>query len=331
MFANATPVAALAVPLHDERGVDVVILLAKATFARRGPTLVLLEEQAPLRLNDVPTDEAAVRDGRESSIRYPSDVCCEKPGADVVIVGSAVSSKAVSSLDVAVRAPGRSMSLTVHGERVFYKSGLGIKISPAAPFERAAITYERAYGGTSKDGTVVEWHNPVGRGAHRSTSELDGSPAPCIEDPAHPVTGTDATPPAGFGAIAMWWLPRRALSGTMDAAWQRERMPLPPLDFDRRFYHVAHPGLQLDRPLAAGDVIATHGLCPEGLFDVTIPELAIVAHLRRATGRAVSLPLALDTAVLEPDTARVELTFRRVVPLGRGDTMLREARLDVDA
>lgn len=331
MFSNATPCAALAVPLHDERGVDVVVLLVKATFGKRGPGLALLDEQAPVRLNDVPTDEAAVREGRESSIRYPSDVSCEKPGADVVIVGSAVSTRSVTSLDVAVRAPGRSMSLTVHGERVFYESGLGIKISPAARFERAAITYERAYGGKSKDGTVVDWHNPVGRGVHKSASELDGAPAPCIEDPAHPITGTDATAPAGFGAIPMWWLPRRALSGTMDAAWQRERMPLPPLDFDRRFHHVAHPGLQLDRPLAAGDVIATHGLCPDGLFDVTIPDLPIVAHLRRTTGPPVSLPLVLDTAILEPDAARLELTYRRVVPLGRGDTLLREARLDVDA
>jgi hypothetical protein len=142
---------------------------------------------------------------------------------------------------------------------------------------------------------------------------------------------SDIDRPGGFGAIPMWWLPRRAFSGTMDAVWQRERMPLPPLDFDRRFHHVANPGLQMDRPLAAGDVIATRGMCSEGLFDVTVPELALVAHLRRTKGPPVSLRLVLDTAVLEPDAARFEITLRRVVPLGRGDTLLREARLDVDA
>jgi len=36
MVANATPLAALAVPFHDERGADVVVELAKATFLKRG-------------------------------------------------------------------------------------------------------------------------------------------------------------------------------------------------------------------------------------------------------------------------------------------------------
>ena len=80
-----------------------------------------------------------------------------------------------------------------------------------------------------------------------------------------------------------------------------------------------------------GDVIATHGLCPEGLFDVTVPSIPLIAHIRRARAPPVSLPLVLDTALLEPEPGRVELTLRRIVPLGRGATFLREVRLDVDA
>jgi hypothetical protein len=331
MFANATTFAALTAPFHDERGVDSVVVLAKATFVQRGSRLVLAEEQAPVRLCDVPTDPLAVEEGRESSVRYPSDLGGEKPGADIVVVGCAVSPRPVPSVDVAVRAPGRTMSLRVHGERVFYKGALGLKVSPGAPFERAAITYERAYGGTSQDGSIIDWRNPVGRGVHRSASELDGAPAPCIEDPANPIDGARKATPVGFGAIPTWWLPRRELMGTADAAWQAERMPVPPLDFDRRFYQVAHPSLQLERPLQAGDVMATHGLCREGLFHVTVPVLALSAHLRRADAPPVSLPLVLDTALLEPESSRVELTFRLIVPLGRGATLLREVRLDVDA
>lgn len=330
MLTNATSFSALAVPFHDERGVEAVVLLVKATFLKRGPRLVLADEQVPVRTIDVPTDPLAVEEGRESSIRYPSDVAGEKLGADVVVVGSAVSPKPVPSLDVALRAPGRTMSLRVHGERVFYKSTLRLKIGPGAPFERAAITYERAYGGKSSDGSIVDWRNPVGRGVHRSSAELDGALAPSVEDPAHPIEGAGKAAPVGFGAIAVWWLPRRDLAGTMDATWQTERMPLPPLDFDRRFYQVAPTSLQMDRALQEGDLIATHGLCPEGLFDVTIPALPLVAHLRRAGAPPVSLPLVLDTALLEPEAGRVELTFRRVVPLGRGHTLLREARIDVD-
>ena len=331
MFSNATSFSALAVPFQDERGASVVVVLAKATFLKRGQKLVLADEQVPVRLNDVPTDPLAVEEGRESSIRYPSDVGGEKPGADIVVVGSAVSAKPVASLDVAFRAPGRAMSLRVHGERVFYKGALRLKMSPGAPFERAAISYERAYGGKSKDGSLIDWRNPVGHGVHKAPAELDGAPAPSIEDLAHPIDGTTKATPAGFGAIAMWWLPRRELAGTMGAAWQTERMPLPPLDFDRRFYQVAHPSLQIDRPLQEGDVIATHGLCPDGLFGVKVPGLSLIAHLRRTRAPPVSLPLLLDMALLEPDAGRTELTFRRVLPLGRGDTLLREVRLDVDS
>jgi len=331
MFSNATLFAALAAPFHDERGADVIVVLAKVTFLKQGPKLALADEQIPVRLSDVPTDPLAVEEGRESSIRYPSDLGGEKPGADVVVVGSAVSPKPVPSLEVAVRAPGRTSALRVYGERVFYRGALGLRVSPGVPFERSAITYERAYGGMSRDRSAIDWRNPVGRGAHKTAAELDGTPAPCIENLVHPIEGADESIPVGFGAIPMWWLPRRDLAGTMDAAWQATRMPLPPLDFDRRFYQVASPSLQMDRALREGDEIATHGLCVDGLFTVTVPGLPLIAHVRRASGPPVSLPLALDTALLEPGEARVELTFRRVVALGRGNTLLREVRLDVDA
>lgn len=331
MFANATSFAAVAVPYQDHRGTDVVVVLAKATFVRRGARLVLADEQIPVRLTDVPTDPSAVAEGRESSVRFPSDLGGAKPGADIVVVGSAISPRPVPCVDVAVRAPERQMSLRVHGERVFYQGALGLKIGPAAAFERAAITYERAHGGTSRDGSIIDWRNPVGRGVHAKPSELDGAPAPSVEDPAHPLEGARAAIPVGFGAIATWWLPRRDFMGTADAAWQAERMPLLPLDFDPRFNQVAHPSLQMDRHLQPGDIIAAHGLCEEGLFQITVPDLRLIAHLRRTDAPPASLPLVLDTALLEPESARIALTFRLLLPLGRGATLLREVRLDVDA
>lgn len=331
MLRNATSFTAAAVPFQDERGLDVIVVIAKGTFILRGSRLVAADEQTAMRMSDVPNDADAVENGRESSIRYPSDIGGEKPGADIVIVGSAISRKPVPSLDVAVRIPGRSAALRVHGERVFYKAAAGIRLSAGKPFERAAITYERAYGGKSKDGSIIDWRNPVGRGVHKSTVELDLAPAPSIEDPLHPIEDASESAPAGFGAIATWWLPRRDWAGTIDAHWQAERMPLPPTDFDRRFYQIAHPSLQMDKPLKAGDSIATHGLCTDGLFEVVVPDILLIMHLRRNRASSCSLPLVLDTALLEPEMARVEFTYRRVVPLGRGDTLLREVRLDVDA
>lgn len=330
MLSNPTPYAAEAAPFFDERGAEVVVVLAKATFLRRGGKLLRAEAASPVRLADVPMHPEAEAAGRMSSVRYPSDLGGEKPGADVVVVGSAISPRPVQSMEVAVRLPGLTRSLRVFGERMFHHGAGGLTLSPAARFESAPVTYERAYGGASRDGSLLDWQNPVGRGVHRSASELDGQLAPCVEDPARPIQGAEASIPAGFGAIPSFWLARSRFAGTADEVWQRTRMPLPPLDFDRRFFQVASPGLQLDRPLRPGDLLATQGLTPEGLFDVTIPPLALVAHVRRSDGPTLSLPLVLDTALLEPAEERVELTFRRVVPLGRGGTLLREVRLDVD-
>jgi hypothetical protein len=330
MFANATRYAALAVPYTDERGVDVLVVLVKASFVKRDGVLRLRDEQAPIRVQDVPTDESAVAADRASSVRFPSDVTGEKVGADIVVVGDAMSAKPVTQLDVSVRAPERSLTLTVHGERVFYKGALGMKLSPAAAFQATPVTYERAYGGTSKDGVRVDWRNPAGRGVHTSSSELDGAPAPSIEDPRAPITDAGSYEPMGFGAVATWWLPRKSFAGTMDEAWMQERMPLPLLDFDKRFHQVAAAPLQMDRALAAGDVIAARGMSKEPLFEVTVPAVHVVAHLRRAHAAPVTLPLVLDTALLLPNDSVVEFTFRRVVPIGRGDTLVREVRVDVE-
>jgi hypothetical protein len=64
MFTNATPFAGLAVPGYDDRGAEAVVVLAKATFLRRGAGLALADDQVPVRLADVPTGPAAIEEGR---------------------------------------------------------------------------------------------------------------------------------------------------------------------------------------------------------------------------------------------------------------------------
>jgi hypothetical protein len=66
VFANASPLSARVVPFIDDRGAEVVVVLAKATFRRRGADLALAGEQARVRLVDVPTDPRAEAEGRGS-------------------------------------------------------------------------------------------------------------------------------------------------------------------------------------------------------------------------------------------------------------------------
>jgi hypothetical protein len=327
-LANATPFAALAAPLTAPDGRDVVLAVVKATFRRdRRGRLSLADEQVAVRAGDI----AYFPDAEDSSIRYPADLCVEKRGTDVVIVGEAVSPRPVSVVDVAAQVRDRKVCLRVHGERVYYRGALGVVVGPAAPFECKPIVWERAYGGTSSDKSAVERRNPVGRAFGRSASELVDMPAPQIEDPAHPITSASDRPePAGFGAIGPHWSPRVEHAGTFDEVWKKTRMPRMPVDFDARFNNVAPAALQFEPPLGAGDPIALLGMTADGLWKVELPAMAVRLEGRYHDGRVVPVRPHLDTLLVEPLEDAIQLTLRHAFPMGRGNTVLREIRVDTD-
>jgi hypothetical protein len=327
-LVNASPFAALGVPYVAPDGRDVVVAIIKATFRRaRDGRLRRADEQIPVRVGDLVHDP----DAPESSIRYPSDVGTDKSGADIVVVGEAVSRTKVASLDVIVQIGAHKTPLRVHGERVYYRSLGRIAVSPAAPFERRRIVYEGAYGGASPDFAVVERRNPVGRGVARTQADLVDKPAPAIEHPAHPITSAgDAPEPAGYGALAGHWLPRAAFAGTFDDVWQATRMPLAPLDFDARYFNVAHPSLQLEGGVTPGDEVAILGMTAEGLWQVELPALPVVVRARLDDGRALEHRPPVDLVLIEPGDDRLELVARTVLSRGRGRTLLREVQVDVD-
>jgi hypothetical protein len=320
---NATPHPALDVPITDPTGRRVVVAIIKATFEiDRAGRLVLADEPSPVRVADVLLDP----DRPQGSIKYPTDVCVEKRGTDVIVVGSAVAKQPVTHADVIVRAAGIDAPLVVHGERRFYRGVRGIAIGPAAPFEVMPIVYERAYGGANEELSEIEERNPAGVGAART--DLVDQPAPQIEHPARPHrTASDAHPPMGYGATRPHWLPRRTFAGTFDAAWQKDRMPLLPLDYDARFENAAHPSLQIQDPVQPGAPFAVLGMNEAGLLKFELPDLRLVVHGVRDGGRETVRP-AVDTVLVEPSRARVELTARATFAMGRGATSLREIRVD---
>lgn len=327
-FTNATPFAAVDIPLVDPSGADVVVAIVKATFdvdaaGRCRPA----EEPSEIRLGDVPYDADDVR----SSLRYPSDVCVEKRGTDVVVVGEAIAKRPVEAMDVLVRVREANAPLRVHGERVYYR-GLGrIRIGPAAPFETRPIVYERAYGGMAADCGLVEERNPAGVGVAYRPEDLIDTPAPQIEHPARPYTSaSDKHPPEGYGAISSHWSPRKERAGTFDAAWRERRMPLMPVDFDLRYNNVAHPSLQIEPPLAVGDEIGVLGMTREGLLRFVIPAFPVVLFGIFDVAGKVEIRPAIDTVLIEPSRGRVELVVRASFALGRGHKVLREVRVDTD-
>jgi hypothetical protein len=327
-FINSTPFQALDVPLRDHTGREVVVAIAKATFTiERDGHLRLAEEPSPVRVNDVLHRPADPR----SSAQYPSDVCVQKRGADVVVLGDAISPHPATTVDVAIKVRNVTVPLRVHGERRFFRNVMEVAVSSPVPFERQPIVYERSYGGVSDDFSMVEPRNPSGVGVARRDSELIDRLAPQIEHPALPHRSPrDKHPPVGFGALLPHWSPRRDHAGTFDETWSATRMPLMPRDFDIRHDNVAHPSLSLDRPMERGDPIAVLGMSETGVVAFEVPDLRIVMRARFDRRGTVEVPAAIDTVLVEPNERRVELVVRRAFPVGRGRDLLREVVVDTD-
>ena len=345
-LVNTTPHAAIDVPLMDAAGRDVVVVVVKATFdVLADGRVVRSVAPVPVLLNELMYDV----DDPRSSVRYPSDICVEKRGTDVVVVGEASSPTPVAVMDVAVRIGSATVPLRVHGPRSYQQGMTHVTVGASAPFERQPIVYECAYGGMSSDMSLVELRNPSGTGVAKSKSDLVGQRAPQIEHPKHPFTSAgDQHAPVGYGATRPFWSPRRELAGTFDGAWMETRMPLMPRDFDARHNNLAHPSLLFDRPVPPGETIGVLGMTLRGTLVFTLPPLPLVMRARFDESGLVEQRPAVDAVLIEPNPlagsasaraeaafpsgadARLALVARFAFPVNRGRDVERELRVDVD-
>jgi hypothetical protein len=298
---NATPMAVRCAPLEDRHGREVLTIVAKMAYGVDPATGSVRPMATAVRFDDVWSGPP----GR-SSLLYPSDLTDEKPGTDVLLIGTAEARPAATQLDVTLRVGSRvERTLRVHGERVWYEGPLGLAPGRARPLAPTPLLWELAWGGPSCR------ENPVGCGAE----PVAGTPAPRIEDPAAPI-GSRHPRPACFGPIAPDWLPRAAFYGTADEVWRRQRAPVRPIDFDARHNCAAPRGQWSEIPLAGDEPIEVAGMRPGQSWRFRLPRLsprfeAIVG------GRRVRPPTHLDTLLVDADAHAVELSWRASVPIPR--------------
>jgi hypothetical protein len=174
------------------------------------------------------------------------------------------------------------------------------------------IVYERAFGGAGKEaGLPSESRNPIGVGFQGVTSSDPGvhTHLPNIEYPDDRMTSpAQRIRPAGLGVIARSWQPRVALAGTYDDRWLAEQCPLVPLDFNPEHFQAAPADQQLKR-LTGGEDVIIDNMTPEGSWRFRLPRIDV--PLRACAGRrVVTVPMRMDTVLLEPDLYRVTVTSR---------------------
>jgi len=313
-IANHTPFAAAIAPSMDKNGVDWANVSVKGTFDLGGATPPpISEEQVPIWEGDQHWADPAL-----TGIRYASDLGPAKTGTDVALLGHAYP-KGVRGIavDVGLQVGTLRKAVRVFGDRRWVNAALSWVPSKPIEFERMPLVWERAFGGRDeshpdKAKHAFEARNPVGTGFVESGAKerLDGLALPNLEDINQLITGWKSRPPpACFGFIGPSWLPRSKLTGTYDEAWQKNRLPHLPKDFDERFHNAAIPELIARPHLVGGERVSVVGATPQGHLAFELPRvrLRVTAFIR---GKESTLSPVLDMVVIEPDERRVSLTWR---------------------
>lgn len=308
MCINHTPLTTRCVPSVDPEGRDVLVIVGKLTCASLPDSpLFVAARQRPIRVSDGQRTAAPW-----SSIRFAAETMDEKPGTDVLLVGTLQPHERARSVDVSLRVGPLHRTLRVFGPRVWHASPLGVTPGPAADLVPTALIWENTFGGVDHTDPArprVDWRNPAGKGHARDRKRLIEEPAPVLEDPHAPGE------PAAFAPIAPSWEPRRSWAGTHDEMWRRTRAPVRPGDFDPRHHCCAPPGQWLETPLGGGEHVEVAGPWPEP-WRFRLPHEAPSFSVALDDGWR-ALDTHLDTVLLDIDAKQVELTWRARIALPR--------------
>lgn len=321
-LVNPTPLPGLAFRQFDQNGdLDCVVTL-RGTFEHvQGGAARWCDDQMPLQWQD-----SYAGDPHETTLIHQGDLVPEKTGTDVTFLGQSYPpapdrTRWRCGMEIA----GVAKQLHVSGPRVWRpvieRSGWrrnratisGWQLGEAAHVASVPLDWSHASGGRPAfgDGDRLE-ENPLGMGrigAAADWVEQDVS-APQITLEATP---QPETPPVSLAPIPPFWPQRSCHAGTFDEAWQAERHPLLPHDFDPRFWQCA-PDDQIARPFLRGDESyrLTH-LHPEHPQAVgRLPGLFLALRVDDGGWN----PLNLDGVQFDwRGAARVLLTWRLRFPL----------------
>jgi hypothetical protein len=318
---NQTPFVCEPLALSNEEGRPLLTLVVKATYILGPGPLRLADEQVPVNV----TGEFWGRP-EESSYRYEPECAPFKPATDVVLVGHAhAPERNTTSLLVSLKVGPRQKSVRVTGERMWFKSLGSIAMTRPLAFEKIPLRYERAFGGWDRSHPEPARHtfeprNPVGVGFRANPRHFEeGLQLPCIEEPTQPLKQFgQQVPPAAFGFISPDWQPRATHSGTYDEAWRKQRMPLLPKDFDKRYFNAAPPDLVVPGYLNGGEPVTVLNASPHPL-SFQLPTQAppsVLATLSFAGD--TRLEMHLDTCIIDTDIERLMLLWRGSVVLKDG-------------
>jgi len=317
MFATAV------LPLTRFDGEPCLTVIAKGTFVFDQGKVEPAAEQVPIAYGDSLLDE---QDG--GGVFYESDIVVFKACTDIVLQAQAYApeGRPAEWVKVGLKVGPVEKQLLVFGDRFWNHAGvLSRKYTKTRtrPFVHRPIIYQDAFGGV--DPTTGQYcrNNPSGKGffSKKTRQKAAGMPLPCIEDPGQLIrTIEDHPTPVGLGFYHRAWQPRAAYTGSYDETWRKTRSPLPPEDFDVRYYNGAHPDLQVKGYLRGDEPVELHNLTPEGEVAFALPGIIPKCRVERTKAekhKKEFVEMHLDTIFMEPDKKCFCLVWR-------GNTLLKD-------
>jgi len=314
-ITNTTPFAFEPIFIADEDLRPVVVTVIKATFNFDLDGAVwLADEQVPVNLAGEPATDAPV-----SSYKYEPEIALFKAATDVALVGHAhPPGGGATHVDVGIKVGSVQKVARVFGDRFWEQTKLGIGVSRTAAMDRVPLLWENAFGGhdgvnSTPERPLLEPRNPVGTGFGKTLSKSgDRLKLPNIEDPKQLIGGYGAVvTPCGFGFTSPDWQPRAGFAGTYDEQWDKTRKPMLPIDFDRRFFNAAAPGLVAPGYLGGDEDVVLLNVTPAPrlafrLPSVPPPQCTVVLRGRPET----ALTTSLDTVIVNADEMKLMLLWR---------------------
>jgi len=123
----------------------------------------------------------------------------------------------------------------------------------------------------------------------------------------------EARSPWPFGPLARAHKHRLRYAGTYDEAWQKNRMPLLPEDFDPLFNQTAPPTQRARGHFTGNERMTIKGLYGDGAtvaFNLPDKAVLVSGNVRQAYFNATA---TLDTILVWSDTPTITLIWRRVI------------------
>lgn len=320
---NKTPFAFEPIFLANEEGRPLFLPIVKATYEiRERGQLSLAEEQIRVNIGGEYWGEP-----EKSSYKYEPEVVFIKPATDIVLIGHAYApNPRVTEVDVSLQVGPLEKLVRVFGDRYWVKRFGMTFITKPEPFERVPLIYERAFGGWDRSHPDPEKHsfeprNPVGTGFRTKRGKFEkGIKLPNLEDRRRPLKRyKDKPSPTGFGFISPHWQPRAAFAGTYDEVWTKERMPLLPTDFDRRFFNAAPLDQVAPGFLRGDELVVVLNASPSGRISFNLPGVPPPQCRVELQGRRDQhLQTQLDTVIINTDDNLLFLIWRTNLVLRNG-------------